>query len=81
MSIDNILPVHPLTEAEEIEITKAFSSPAVIKYLRILGTEDSKELLSLRILDMPAVEIANRHHYVSGKLAVISTLLFLAQNS
>lgn len=78
MSIDLIIPTSAITEAEEKELLITFSQPLVQKYLRILGMEDSKELLSLNILDMSDEDIANRHHFVSGKLAVISTLLSIA---
>ncbi len=75
MSINNIIPPMHLTRGEEAELKILFSSPLLKKYLTILGQEDSKDLLSLNILDMPDKEIANRHHFISGKLAVISTLL------
>lgn len=75
MSINHIIPSIQLSEPEEKELCNIFSNPLVQKYLRILGTEDSKDLLSLSLLDMLDREIANRHHFVSGKLAVISTLL------
>jgi hypothetical protein len=75
MSINAILPVQELNEAEENELKCILCHPIFTKYLRILGTEDSKDLLSLNILDMSDKEIANRHHFLSGKLAVISTLL------
>ena len=80
MSISLIFPEESLTKAEEIEITQVFSLPTVKKYLRILGAADSKDLLSLGILDMPDRDIANRHQHVSGKLAVIATLLSISQN-
>ena len=78
MSIDNIIPSKRLTRGEEAELQIIFASPLLQKYLTILGIEDSKDLLSLNILDMPDKDIANRHHFISGKLAVISTLLAIS---
>jgi len=79
MSINNIIPFAKLNEAEELEIIQIFNKDVVIKYLRILGTEDAKDLLSLSILDMSDKDIANRHHHISGKLAVIATLLSISK--
>lgn len=75
MTIANIIPTEVLLPHEIILLKEKLSDPLVQKYLRILGLEDSKDLLSLDILDMSDKDIANRHHFVSGKLAVISTLL------
>lgn len=78
MSINLLFPTNTLTSGEEIELKIIFSNPVVKKYLNILGVEDSKDLLSLNILDMSDKDIANRHHFISGKLAVISTLLAIS---
>jgi hypothetical protein len=78
MNLDTLLPSAPLTKGEEADLKTAFSHPVVKKYLKLLGVEDSKDLLSLNILDMPDKDIANRHHFISGKLAVISTLMAIA---
>jgi hypothetical protein len=76
-SITNIVAPEELTPQEEIVVKAALSDPVVRKYLRILGVNDASELLTLNILDMAPESIANRHHFVSGKLAVYSTLLSL----
>lgn len=74
-AISTIVVPEVLTTPEEIEIIQLFASPVVKKYLRILGVNDASELLALNVLDMSETSIANRHHFVSGKLAVYSTLL------
>ena len=79
MSLSTIIPFNPLSEAEETELLRIFSNPVVTKYLRSLGQEDSKDLLSLGILDMPAEGIARRHSYISGKLSVVQTLLSISE--
>lgn len=75
MSINLIIPEEKLLPHEIILIMEKMADPLIQKYLRILGKEDSKDLLSLNILDMPDKDIANRHHFISGKLAVLTTLL------
>lgn len=79
MNLDVLLPTVPLTRGEEVDLKTIFSKPLVKRYLMLLGVEDSKDLLSLNILDMPDRDIANRHHFISGKLAVLSTLLAISQ--
>jgi len=74
-AISTIVVPEVLSTPEELEIIKVFASPVVQKYLRIMGVNDASELLSLNVLDMSETSIANRHHFVSGKLAVYSTLL------
>lgn len=74
-SITNIVIPEELSPQEEIVVAAALSNPVVKKYLRIMGVNDSSELLTLNILDMTPESIASRHHFVSGKLAVYSTLL------
>ena len=79
MSIEIIFPTSPLSEAEEQQLLLAFSAPIVVKYLKPLATEDSKELLGLGVLDIPAESLARRHSFVSGKLSVVQTLLSISQ--
>lgn len=74
-SITTIVVSEELTKQEEAEIVKIFSLPVVKKYLRTMGVNDASDLLSLNVLDMSETSIANRHHFVSGKLAVYATLL------
>lgn len=74
-AIATIVVPEELTKQEEAEIIKIFSLPVVKKYLRTMGVNDASELLSLNVLDMSETSIANRHHFVSGKLAVYATLL------
>lgn len=81
MSISLIIQTEVLLPHELILLEEKLSDPLIQKYFRILGTEDSKDLLSLDILDMSDKDIANRHHFVSGKLAVIETLLSIKVSS
>lgn len=77
MSLESLFPTVELTDAEILDIKSHLTSLTVIKYLKSLAVEDSKELLSLSALDMSDEGIANRHIFVSGKLAVLTTLLSL----
>ena len=79
--IDNIFLPESLLPHEIILLTERINDPLIRKYLRILGTEDSKELLTLGTLDMSDRDIANRHHFLSGKLAVVATLLSITPSS
>ncbi len=78
-SIEYAFPSIKLTEQEEKDIISTFSSPVVQKYLKSLTTEDSKELLSLVNLDMSDESLARRHTFLSGKLAVLTTLLSITE--
>lgn len=75
MSIEILFPSTKLTEGEIFDVMSHLSSPSVVKYLKSLAIEDSKELLSLGTLDMTDREVMLRHIFVSGKLAVTTTLL------
>lgn len=79
MNIDTIITTPEFTEGENTILKITFSDPTVIKYLKALGQNDSKELLTLGILDMPAESIARRHSLIAGKLLVISTLLSISE--
>lgn len=79
MSLDSLFPTTELTKEEIIEVKKHLSNPVVTKYLKSLAVEDSKELLTMSTLDMSDKEIANRHIFVSGKLAVTTTLLSIQE--
>lgn len=79
MSLEYILPTTELTENEILEVKKHLLDPVVVKYLKSLAVEDSKELLTISALDMSDKEIANRHIFVSGKLAVTTTLLSIKE--
>jgi hypothetical protein len=79
MSLDTFLPSVTLTDAEEIELTKQLNHPLIQKYLRILATEETKDLLSMSILDMSGQDIASRHLLVTGKLEVLTTLLSIQE--
>lgn len=79
MSLEYILPATELTESEILEVKKHLLDPVVVKYLKSLAVEDSKELLTISALDMSDKEIANRHIFVSGKLAVTTTLLSIKE--
>jgi hypothetical protein len=77
--IDRIFPTSELSADEESLIIEIFSHTTVKKYLQILGANDSKELLTLPILDETPDSLARKHTLVSGKLAVITTLLSLSE--
>lgn len=79
MNIDSIIPVNTFTEGEETILRVAFSDPTVVKYLKTMGQNDSKELLTLGVLDMPAESLARRHSLIAGKLSVIQTLLSISE--
>lgn len=81
MLIDQIIPPESLLPHEEILLLEKINDPLIRKYLRILGVSDSKELLTLGTLDMSDRDIANRHHFLSGKLAVLATLLSITPSS
>ncbi len=74
LTSDIILPIE-FSEAEQKLLKHLFSDPVVIKYLKSLGQESSRELLELGILDMSDEAIARRHTLLTGKLLVVSTLL------
>jgi len=78
-NLDLVFPSIILTDGEIIELKKVLTSPYLRKYLQMLATEDSKELLSLSSLDLSDKELANRHILVSGKLAVLTTLLSICK--
>lgn len=71
----DFLPPYEFSEHEQNHIKFLLSDPAVVKYLKSLAQEDSRELLELGILDMSVEAIARRHTFLTGKLVVISTLL------
>ncbi|EKD22467.1 MAG: hypothetical protein ACD_86C00001G0003 [uncultured bacterium] len=75
MSISDIFPSPVLSKTEEDLLIEAFSNPLVQKYLRNLAMEDTKELLGLSAIAIPASELINAHAVVQGKLSVIATLL------
>ena len=77
--LDKIIPIDSLDLAEEDILFEIFSNPIVKKYLRILGSNASKELLSLPILDETPESLVRKHTLVSGKLAVITTLLSISE--
>ncbi len=80
-SIEYIFPSSSLSDSEQNHLAGIMRDPVLLKYLKLLATEDSKELLGLGVLDMPDIMIARRHSFLSGKLAVISTLLSISQEN
>lgn len=81
MSIESVFPTTTLTDGEILDVLSHLTAPTVVKYLKSMTMEDSKELLSLSALDMSDKELANRHIFVSGKLSVLTTLLSLRSSS
>lgn len=81
MSITSeLFPVIAISDAEQAELKRIFSQDVVVKYLRALGREDSRDLLDLSALDLPAEAIANRHILITGKLQVVATLLSISSS-
>ena len=78
MSINTLLPSDILSVTEETILSEIFANPTVSKYLKLLAKEAAKELLELSAIRKPAEEIAYAHENVRGQLAVLSTLLSLA---
>lgn len=79
MSIEFMFPTLELSPEEAEIITTVFSTPAVRKYLKLLGTECSKELLALTALNETPESLAKKHTLVSGKLEVLTTLLSIKE--
>lgn len=78
-AVDLLSPPVLMTEVEILELKKIFSEPLVIKYLRSLGAEDNKELISLSVLDMNAELLARRHTMIQGRMSAYVTLLAISQ--
>lgn len=73
------LPPLEFSEHETEHIAFLLSDPAVVKYLKSMAQEDSRELLELGTLGMSDEAVARRHTLLTGKLVVISTLLSISQ--
>lgn len=68
-----------LSKTEEDLLFETFKNPVVVKYLRILALEDTKELVSLSAISKTNEDLAKAHATVNGKLSVIQTLLSIAE--
>lgn len=79
MNLNTLFPSVSFTEDEISTLAYMFSDPLVVRYLKSLGVEDSKDLLGLGVLDLPAESTVRRHSFSAGKLAVITTLLSISQ--
>lgn len=77
--LDAVFPEIDLSIQESELLMEIFSNPVVRKYLQILGSNASKELLSLPILNETPESLAKKHILVSGKLDVITTLLLITE--
>ncbi len=77
--IDEVFPVRELSDKEQDLILEVFSNVVVKKYLQILGRNAGIELLTLPVLDETPDSLMHKHTLVSGKLAVITTLLSLSE--
>lgn len=75
MSVRDLFNPEEITKTEEDIIIELFSQPVVKKYLRIMGRNDSMELISLSVTERDDKEISKKHALIQGKLAVITTLL------
>lgn len=70
--LDLVYPEEVLSESEQQMCFEVFAhNAAVRKYLRSLGAESGKELLSISTTE----KLVHQHAVVSGKLSVITTLL------
>lgn len=78
-TLDEIFPQDPILPQEEDIIVEVFSNPAVRKYLKLLGSNLSKELIGLPILDETPESLVRKHTLTAGKLAVITTLLSISE--
>lgn len=81
MNIDSILSTSSLSKTEVDLIIEIFSNPVVIKYLKIMGTNDLVELATLSITEKDDSEVAKKHALVQGKLSTIVTLLSISNQS
>lgn len=73
--IDNLFPSETLTDEESVLIYEVFSNATVRKYLKILGAESAKDLLTLPVLNETPASVLNKHTLTTGKLEVLATLL------
>ena len=64
-----------LSQPEQLLIQEMFHNPTLVKYLKIIGREAVLELASLSALAEQPHELALKHSYVAGKLAVLELLL------
>lgn len=79
MSLDNIFPpASPLSQTEEDVLAEIYNSPVVLKHLRGMALNDTKELLALSAITSDKERLAQAHAVVQGKLQVIATLLSIA---
>ena len=78
-TLDEIFPPDSILPQEEDIIVEVFSNPAVRKYLKLLGSNLSKELIGLPILDETPESLVRKHTLTAGKLAVITTLLSISE--
>ncbi len=73
--IDSLFPSETLTDEESALIYEVFSNATVRKYLKILGAESAKDLLTLPVLNETPASVLNKHTLTTGKLEVLATLL------
>lgn len=80
MALEDLFPKLTLSTTEEELIITIFANPVVKKYLRILASEDTKELLAFSAISNPDTEIIKAHANVQGKLSVLSTLVSISNH-
>lgn len=73
--IENLFPSVVITPEEETLLLEVFKNPVVRKYLKSLGVEATKELLSLDTISESPESLQKKHTLVAGKLSVISMFL------
>lgn len=71
-AIDQAFPPESFSSLDQEFLATTFNNEVIQKYLRSLAKEDAKELLELPFTDPKLVE---KHAFVAGKLAVLTTLL------
>ena len=79
MSIETLFPPISLSQTEIDVIADIFQNAAVRKYLHYLALQEGKDLLSLSASHLPPEKLALAHENIRGKLAVLSTLMEIAE--
>jgi hypothetical protein len=76
-----LLPSRELSQTEQDLLLEIYKNPVVIKHLQILAQNDLMELAGLGTLSNTNETIVKAHATVTGKLAVLATLLSIANTT
>ena len=74
MNLDSLIPSETLNPAEQETLVLLMQNPLIRKYLRVLATEDAKELLGLPALGKSDGELVKAHATIQGRLQTLATL-------